>query len=97
MQIRILLAIGVLCLAAPAVAGDATAAPAPTKPAKEKKVCRQEQVIGSIIPAHICLTKAQWIEFEKHYADVDQSFIERRKDRFNAIPQPLQKPGGPGS
>ena len=92
---KILLAIGALCLAVPAIADDA--APTPTKPAKEKRICRQEQVIGSIIPAHICLTKAQWIEFEKHYADVDQSFIERRKDQFNAIPQPLQKSGGPGS
>ena len=83
---RILLAIGTLCLAAPAFADDTSSAPTSPKPVKEKRLCRQEQVIGSVIPAHICLTKAQWIEFEKHYEDVDQSFIQRRRDHFNATP-----------
>jgi hypothetical protein len=83
---RILLAVAMMCLTVPAAADAPAAAPSPAKPVKEKRLCRQEQVIGSIIPAHICLTKAQWIEFEKHYEDVDQSFIARRKDHFNATP-----------
>ncbi len=81
--------IGALSLAAPVLADETVAAPAPAQPAplvKEKRVCRHEQVLGSNIPARICLTRAQWIEFEKHYADVDQSFISRRKAQFNATP-----------
>ena len=26
----------------------------------DKKICRREEVIGSVIPARICLTKAEW-------------------------------------
>lgn len=94
---RIPLAIAALCLATPILADTPAPPSPPPKPAKEKPLCRQEQVIGSIIPAHICLTASQWLEFEKHYRDVDQSFIERRKDQFNAIPRPMPQSGGPGS
>jgi hypothetical protein len=83
---KILLVIGAFCLAAPAMAEDT--APAAAKPVKEKKICRHEDVIGSVIPARICLTKAEWAEFDKHYQDTDQSFIERRKDNFNNMPLP---------
>jgi hypothetical protein len=89
---RIPLAIAALGLTAPILADTPAAAPPAPKPVKEKRICRQEQVIGSVIPAHICLTKAQWIEFEKHYEDVDQSFLERRKDQFNAIQKPAGSP-----
>ena len=88
---KLLLLISALSLAAPTLAEDTTAAPPPNQPAapaKEKKICRHEDVIGSNIPARICLTKAEWSEFDKHYEDVDQSFIERRKAQFNSIPQP---------
>jgi len=87
---KLLLLIGALGMAAPVMAEDMTAAPPPAQPAapaKEKKICRHEDVLGSNIPARICLTKAEWAELFKHYEDVDQGFIERRKDQFNAVPR----------
>ena len=86
---KFLLLISAFCVVSPALADEVAPAPAPAAPpAKEKRICRLDQVLGSNIPARICLTKSQWAEFFKHYEEVDQSFIERRKDQFNAIPQP---------
>jgi hypothetical protein len=37
--------------------------PAPatqTPPAKEKKICRTDQLIGSMIPKRVCKTKLEW-------------------------------------
>ena len=84
---KFLLLISAFCVVSPVLADEVAPAPAPAAPpAKEKRICRQDQVLGSNIPAHICLTKAEWTEFFKHYEETDQGFIERRKDRFNAIP-----------
>jgi hypothetical protein len=83
---RILLALGALCLAPSAISAE-DKAPAP-KP--EKKVCRREDVIGSVIPAHICLTKAEWQQLGDYYANVDQGFMDRRNARhgeLKTIPQ----------
>ena len=45
-----------------AQAGDAaaTAVSNPPPPAKEKKVCRTDNLIGSIIPKRVCKTRAEW-------------------------------------
>jgi len=95
---KLLLLIGALGLAAPVAAQDTNTAPPPAQPAapaKEKKMCRHEQVLGSNIPARICLTRAEWAELDKHYEDVDQSFIQRRKNGFNAIPSGSTGPATP--
>jgi hypothetical protein len=77
----------------PAIAQADDTAPAASRPppAKTKKICRQEDVLGSIIPAHVCLTKEEWAKLDAYHEKRDQSFIERRKDQFNAMPQ--QPPG----
>lgn len=87
---KLILLAATIALAAPAFAQDSTAAPTPAQPVapKEKKVCRHESVLGSNIPARICLTKAEWSELDKHYENTDQGFIERRKDSFNNMPMP---------
>jgi hypothetical protein len=54
-------------------------------PKPEKKICRREDVIGSVIPAHICLTKAEWTELGDYYANRDQSFIDRRNARHGVL------------
>jgi hypothetical protein len=95
---KLLLFVGALGLAAPVLAQDTTAAPPPAQPdavAKEKRICRHEQVLGSNIPARICLTKTQWAELFKHYEEVDQGFIERRKNQFNALPSGSTGPATP--
>jgi hypothetical protein len=47
-----------MMVAGTAMAQDA--APTPPKPAPEKKLCRAEDVTGSIIPKRICHTKSEW-------------------------------------
>jgi hypothetical protein len=37
-----------------------TAVPNPVPPAKEKKVCRTDNLIGSIIPKRVCKTRTEW-------------------------------------
>jgi hypothetical protein len=86
--------VALICLLTlPAIArADNTAPPASQPPpAKAKKICRQEDVLGSIIPAHVCLTKEEWATLDAYHEKRDQSFMERRKDHFNAMPQ--QPPG----
>ena len=68
----------VLALAVAAEPTQAQTQPAGAKP--EKKICRQEEVIGSIIPAHICLTRAEWAEFDAYHAERDSSFLLRRSE-----------------
>jgi len=86
---KLLLTICLAGMAAPALADDTAPPPAqPSAPVKEKKICRHEDVLGSNIPARVCLTKTEWSELFKHYEDVDQGFIERRKDSFNNIQKP---------
>ena len=62
---------GCVALAAVAIPATASAAgqaavvpPAPAtqapQPAKEKKICRTEEVTGSIMPKRVCRTRAEW-------------------------------------
>lgn len=41
-------------------------AAAAAEPAKEKKICRAVVRTGSIMPTRICMTKAEWKEFQDH-------------------------------
>jgi len=79
---RILLALGMVGLAIPAAAAE-DKAPSPANP--EKKICRHEDVIGSVIPARICLTRAEWQQLGDYYARRDQSFIDRRNARHGVL------------
>ena len=61
---------------APAVA----AAPA----AKEKKVCRREQLIGSIMPTRTCRTAAQWAAIDRAaQSETDAQIREMRSQHSN--------------
>lgn len=97
MKTRALICILTLALPAVAQANDPTPAAAQPASAKAKKICRQEQVLGSIIPAHICLTKEEWQKLSSYYEERDQSLIERRKAQFNAIQRPPPGQPIPGS
>ena len=69
-------ALGLLCLM-----GSAASAEDKQPPAKpDKKICRREEVIGSVIPAHICMTKAEWDQLAAHYDERDKSFLVRRSE-----------------
>ncbi len=62
-----------------ATAADPAQVQVQPQPAKAgKKICRREEVIGSIIPAHICLTRAEWSQLDSYYAERDKSFLLRR-------------------
>ena len=71
---RALIALAAFGLAASAIAADPP--PAPAKP--EKKICRREEVIGSVIPAHVCLTRTEWVQFDAYHAERDKGFLLRR-------------------
>jgi predicted secreted protein len=47
---------------APAAATAPAAAPqaAKPKPPKERVICETEQVLGSLLPRHLCMTESQW-------------------------------------
>lgn len=68
-----LLALGLAMAASAASAAD-KAPPAKT----EKKVCRREQVIGSIIPQHVCMTQAEWDQFDTQMAEKNKLFLDQR-------------------
>jgi hypothetical protein len=59
-------ALGLLALAASASAAGAQDA-APAEPPKEKKICRAVTPTGSVMAKRICLTKAEWKQFNANY------------------------------
>ena len=63
-----------------APAAAAAAAPAP----KEKKVCRREQLIGSIMPTRTCRTAAQWAAIDRAaQSETDAQIREMRSQHSN--------------
>jgi len=64
-----LVAFALLAAAEPAGAGAVpaqsapAAAPVAAAPVKEKKVCRSEEVTGSIMPKRVCRTQAEWTAY----------------------------------
>lgn len=76
MRFAAILALGLLW-----PAGSAASAADKEPSAKpDKKICRSEEVIGSIIPAHVCLTRAEWDKLAAHYDEQDKSFLVRRSE-----------------
>ena len=61
MPFKMMAIVAATFIAVPAIAQDMPAAPV-----KEKKICRSEQVTGSIMGKHVCHTKSEW-------ADIDQA------------------------
>jgi hypothetical protein len=76
MRFATTLALGLLWLAGSA----ASAADKQPSAKPDRKICRSEEVIGSIIPAHVCLTKAEWDKLAAHYDEQDKGFLVRRSE-----------------
>lgn len=51
--------------------------PAPVKPIKEKKICRKEEVTGSIMGTSICHTAQQWAAIDKQHAEDGEAMRNR--------------------
>lgn len=81
-----MLTTGMLLLAG--AAGMQEAAPTTAdKPAKEKKICRAAVRTGSIMPTRICLTKAEWKEFQEHNERDNEEW--RNKKNYTLNPSAL--------
>ena len=77
---------GASSMAEPAAA-SATSTPAPAAAAapvvKEKKVCRREQLIGSIMPTRTCRTQAQWAAIDRAAASETDSQLRDYRSRHS--------------
>ena len=62
-------------MVAPAIAADQDAKA--EKPEKEKKICRKEAAMGSILQTHVCHTAAEWQQIDQ--ANQAQS-VEKSRD-----------------
>lgn len=63
------------------LAADPTPAPTPiaaVPPVKEKKLCRREEVTGSIMPRSTCRTKAEWAAIDAQNAVNNERFRNER-------------------
>jgi hypothetical protein len=78
---RALAALVALGLATSAMAADDKAVP----PKPDKKICRRIEVIASIIPQHVCLTKAEWEQFDAENAEKNKNFFARRGDAHGML------------
>jgi len=66
-----------LCALSGALHAQTDPAPAPAKPIKEKKICRQEDVTGSIMMARTCHTKEEWAQIDAENARNAQRVLGR--------------------
>jgi hypothetical protein len=78
LSIALALALPALTTAAPVFAKDKEAKSEPTD--KEKKICRREASTGSILPARICHTAAEWAQIDQANQDRDTSGPPRGRD-----------------
>ena len=65
-------------------APSSTSAPAPgvsAPAAEEKKVCRKEQEIGSIMPKRICRTQAEWNAIDREMGSDAQTQLDDMRSR----------------
>ena len=84
---RRLMTLAALCVASTAL--YAQAAPASEKPVKEKKICRQEDVTGSIMMARTCHTKEEWAQIDAANSRNAQHILGRDSSPTgNAATQP---------
>jgi hypothetical protein len=85
---RKLMTLAALCTFSTALYAQATAAPATDKPAKEKKICRQEDQTGSIMMHRTCHTKEEWAQIDTDNARNAQQVLNRSGNGNAATRQP---------
>lgn len=86
---RRLMTLAALCVSSTALYAQAAPAPAGEKPVKEKKICRQEDVTGSIMMARTCHTKEEWAQIDAVNARNAQHLLGRDgSPTGNAATQP---------
>jgi len=63
--------------------------PAPAAPAaapQEKKICRREQVTGSIMQPRICHTKEEWAAIDEANRQNAQNFAASKRNSRGSVP-----------
>lgn len=73
-----------LCLSSTALAQVTPVTAAPAAPVKEKKICRSEVPVGSIMAKRTCLTKAQWASLDGRRGEAAEKAIEFVRERASA-------------
>jgi len=70
------LALAAILLAAPALAGQHDH---DQDQPREKKICRSEQMTGSIMPKRTCHTAAQWATIDKQNKEDARTTLDRAR------------------
>ena len=65
---RRILTLAALCAVSGALYAQAAPTPAAETPVKEKKVCRMQDVTGSIMRARVCHSKEEWAQIDAENA-----------------------------
>lgn len=82
---KTLLAVVLWCLPMAAQAMDTAGSTADA--AKEKKICRSEEVTGSIFTKRVCHTKAEWVALEAERERGAAALRNRRDGNGSDIPR----------
>jgi hypothetical protein len=69
-----------------ATATVALAEDAAPEPAKDKRICRRQEITGSHVPRSICHKSSEWVEIDKREKETAQQILEGRRGTA-----PLQK------
>lgn len=93
MRIMLVLAAAGVLVSSAAIADNAAPA-APAAPAKkdnsQKIICKTEEIVGSMIPKRVCMTRAEWDKM----AQADKDAIDPQALSRARMEPPLVKPGG---
>ncbi len=86
--------LGALLLTAPVpvVAQDTVTVTA--KPAKEKKICRRDNTVGTRLAKYTCLTRSQWDAREAEARSQSDKMIDSAEREGRDAWTPYAKPGG---
>lgn len=84
---RKLMTLAVLCAFSTALFAQSAPATTTEKPAKEKKICRQEDQTGSIMMHRTCHTKEEWVQIDQENARNAHDMLSRSVGG-NAATQP---------
>ncbi len=58
----------------------------PVAPAAEKKICRSEQVTGSIFPKRVCHTKSEWVTVDEEQQRSAEQLQQRSRGNGVDVP-----------